>query len=53
MTDDPFLRAAIEEARIGRDDGGIPIGSVMSGATWRRPPTGWNGSPNGGRGTAN
>ena len=26
---DPFLRAAIEEARKGRDTGGIPIGSVL------------------------
>ena len=25
----PFLRAAIEEARLGRDEGGIPIGSVL------------------------
>ncbi len=25
----PFLRAAIEEARKGRDEGGIPIGSVL------------------------
>ena len=25
----PFLRAAIEEARRGRDEGGIPIGSVL------------------------
>jgi creatinine deaminase len=24
-----FLRAAIEEARLGRDEGGIPIGSVL------------------------
>jgi cytosine deaminase len=29
MTDDPFLRAAIEEAVTGRDEGGIPIGSVL------------------------
>jgi len=28
-TDDPFLMAAIEEARKGRDEGGIPIGSVL------------------------
>lgn len=28
-TDDPFLRAAIEEARLGRAEGGIPIGSVL------------------------
>ena len=26
---DPFLRAAIEEARKGRAEGGIPIGSVL------------------------
>ncbi len=26
---DPFLQAAIEEARRGRDEGGIPIGSVI------------------------
>ena len=26
---DPFLQAAIEEARLGRDEGGIPIGSVL------------------------
>jgi cytosine deaminase len=26
---DPFLQAAIEEARRGRDSGGIPIGSVL------------------------
>jgi cytosine deaminase len=26
---DPFLQAAIEEARKGRDEGGIPIGSVL------------------------
>jgi cytosine deaminase len=26
---DPFLQAAIDEARRGRDDGGIPIGSVL------------------------
>ncbi len=25
----PFLRAAIDEARLGRDEGGIPIGSVL------------------------
>ena len=29
MTDDPFLRAAIEEARRGLAEGGIPIGSVL------------------------
>src|SRR6478735_6631489 len=27
--DDPFLRAAIEEAEIGLAEGGIPIGSVL------------------------
>src|SRR3954470_22942529 len=26
---DPFLRAAIEEAERGRDEGGIPIGAVL------------------------
>ena len=26
---DPFMREAIEEARKGRDEGGIPIGSVL------------------------
>ena len=26
---DPFLQAAIEEAIAGRDEGGIPIGSVL------------------------
>lgn len=26
---DPFLEAAIDEARAGRDEGGIPIGSVL------------------------
>jgi cytosine deaminase len=26
---DPFLEAAIAEARAGRDEGGIPIGSVL------------------------
>lgn len=26
---DPFLQAAIDEARAGRDEGGIPIGSVI------------------------
>jgi cytosine deaminase len=26
---DPFLRAAIEEARLGAAEGGIPIGSVL------------------------
>ncbi len=29
MTKDPFLQAAIEEARQGWDEGGIPIGSVL------------------------
>ncbi len=29
MTDDPFLRAAIDEAELGRREGGIPIGSVL------------------------
>jgi len=31
MTDlpDPFLAAAIEEARLGAEEGGIPIGSVL------------------------
>ncbi len=26
---DPFMQAAIEEAKKGRDEGGIPIGSVL------------------------
>jgi cytosine/creatinine deaminase len=26
---DPFLQAAIDEARLGVDEGGIPIGSVL------------------------
>ena len=26
---DPFLEAAVAEARLGRDEGGIPIGSVL------------------------
>lgn len=26
---DPFLEAAIQEAMLGRDEGGIPIGSVL------------------------
>ncbi|MFN4277838.1 MAG: nucleoside deaminase [Ferrovibrio sp.] len=26
---DPFLQAAIDEARAGRDEGGIPVGSVI------------------------
>lgn len=29
MSTDPFLRAAIEEARAGLAEGGIPIGSVL------------------------
>ena len=29
MTPDPFLQAAIEEARAGLAEGGIPIGSVL------------------------
>src|SRR5688572_14755594 len=29
MTDDPFLRAAIDEAKQGLAEGGIPIGSVL------------------------
>lgn len=29
MTADPFLQAAIEEARAGVEEGGIPIGSVL------------------------
>ncbi|MDH3500861.1 MAG: nucleoside deaminase [Acidimicrobiia bacterium] len=29
MTADRFLRAAIDEAAAGRDEGGIPIGSVL------------------------
>lgn len=29
MSHDAFLAAAIEEARAGRDEGGIPIGSVL------------------------
>ncbi len=29
MMKDPFLRAAIEEARLGLAEGGIPIGSVL------------------------
>ena len=28
-TSDPFLQAAIEEARVGLGEGGIPIGSVL------------------------
>lgn len=29
MAEDPFLRAAIDEARAGLAEGGIPIGSVL------------------------
>ena len=29
MSQDPFLDAALEEARVGRDEGGIPIGVVL------------------------
>ncbi len=29
MNHDPFMQAAIEEARLGWDEGGIPIGSVI------------------------
>ncbi|MFI9651115.1 deaminase [Guyparkeria halopsychrophila] len=29
MSHDPFLDAALEEARTGRDEGGIPIGAVL------------------------
>jgi cytosine deaminase len=29
VPDDPFLRAALAEAQIGFDQGGIPIGSVL------------------------
>jgi creatinine deaminase len=29
MTNDPFLQAAIDEARQGMQEGGIPIGSVI------------------------
>lgn len=29
MTSDPFLEAAIAEARLGLEEGGIPIGSVL------------------------
>jgi cytosine deaminase len=29
MSSDPFLDAALEEALSGRDEGGIPIGSVL------------------------
>jgi creatinine deaminase len=30
MTDDELLAAAIEQARIGRDEGGVPIGAVLA-----------------------
>ncbi|HLH02038.1 MAG TPA: nucleoside deaminase [Bryobacteraceae bacterium] len=30
MVEDPFLEAAIEEARLGLAEGGIPIGSVLT-----------------------
>ena len=30
MTDDELLAAAIEQARIGRSEGGIPIGAVLA-----------------------
>lgn len=29
MTDQDFLAAAIEQARIGRDEGGVPIGAAL------------------------
>jgi cytosine deaminase len=29
MTDQAFLEVAIEQARIGRDEGGVPIGAVL------------------------
>jgi len=29
MTDDEFLAVAIEQARIGRDEGGLPIGAAL------------------------
>ena len=29
MNHDPFLDAALAEARVGRDEGGIPIGAVL------------------------
>lgn len=29
MSRDPFLAAAVEEARLGLEEGGIPIGSVL------------------------
>lgn len=29
MSNDPFLQAAIDEARLGLSEGGIPIGSVL------------------------
>lgn len=30
MTDDELMALAIEQARIGRDEGGIPIGAVLA-----------------------
>jgi creatinine deaminase len=30
MVEDPFLKAAIEEARLGLAEGGVPIGSVLA-----------------------
>src|SRR5690349_12298602 len=32
MTMDPFMQAAIDEARLGLAEGGIPIGSVLTRA---------------------
>jgi cytosine deaminase len=29
MTDDDFMAAAIEQARTGRDEGGVPIGAAL------------------------
>ncbi len=29
MSSDPFMQAALEEARLGLEEGGIPIGSVL------------------------
>ena len=29
MSDEEFLEAAIEQARIGREEGGIPIGAAL------------------------
>ena len=31
MTDQEFLDVAIEQARIGRDEGGVPIGAAQIG----------------------